>query len=488
MSGSTGDTAVDADRERAALDWLLSFSDWERGIGWSARAAPAEAWNLGRIRLLLDAAGAPDRGLRVVLVAGTKGKGSTSTFLESIVRACGWQTGLYTQPHVHRYRERFRIDGEVVSAKRFADLTDRLRPLVERVAVGAPEAGAPTTFELMTALAVLAFAEAHVDLAIMEVGLGGRLDATNALDPLISVITTIGLDHRQVLGATLAKIAAEKAGILRPGRVAIIARQRRPARDAIAQACKRLGAACRFVGPLRVVRARALENEEADETAAGQLGNGERFRARLRLAGAHQRQNAALAVAAAEALTGDGLPLTGNAVRLGLERAWLPARFEVIANEPTYVIDAAHNVDSARALVDTLWRSGLSAPIWVVLGILRDKDARAVARPLAAIAAGIVATTAPSPRGLAADDLARVCHAAGAREVRVARTVGEALAVAARAAGPHGTVVATGSFTVAGEAREALGLAADQGPPLTLQPPLPRASEEQTEGTSCQSV
>src|SRR3954447_5303314 len=190
-SGETAAGAAVAGRERAALAWLHGFSDWERGVGWNRDAAPEEVWKLGRTRALLDLAGSPDQKLPIVHVAGTKGKGSTVTYLEAIVRAAGWRTVAYTQPHLHTFRERIRVDGQPIEPARLADGVDRLRGLVEQLAERHPDAGAPTTFELTTALAVLAAAEARVDLLIAEVGLGGRLDATNALDTDLAIITLI---------------------------------------------------------------------------------------------------------------------------------------------------------------------------------------------------------------------------------------------------------------------------------------------------------
>lgn len=448
-----------AEREREALAWLFRFSDWERGVGWSRDAAPEEVWKLGRTRALLDLAGSPDRGLRIVHVAGTKGKGSTIAYLEGIVRAAGWRTGVYTQPHLHEYRERIRIDGQLVGQEVFADGVDRLRLLVEHLAELHPEAGAPTTFELTTVLAVLLSVEAGVDLIIAEVGLGGRLDATNALDTDVAVLAKIGLDHRQILGRTLAEIAGEKVAIVRPGQPVVSVRQR-PAAQAVVQSyCAEVGADLATVGALRVVTHGA-----ASEMVAGRLASGETYRARLGLAqllegmGEHQRQNAALAVAAADLLTRFGLELSGEAVRRGLEEAWLPARLELARLRPRTLIDAAHNVDSARALADELGRWH-KQPLWLVLGILRDKDATAILRELLPLADGVVVVTPTSPRALPAEQLAAACARLSDVAVERASSVGAAIERAQQLAGEAGAVAVAGSFATATEARVALGLA-----------------------------
>lgn len=457
--GVTEPSAPPADVEREALNWLFRFADWERGVGWNKDAAPDEAWKLGRTRALLDLAGAPDRDLRIVHIAGTKGKGSTAAYLESIARAAGWRTGLYTQPHLHRYRERIRLDGKLIDAGTFARQVDGLRDLVRRLGESHPDAGAPTTFELTTVLAVLAFAEAAVDVTIVEVGLGGRLDATNALDTDLSVITPIGLDHQQILGRTLAAIASEKAGIIRVRQRVVSARQRAAAARVVEARCRELEAPLEIVPPLRAHRSGTADAGDVSVP----LSTGEVVTATLGLAApgqrpaAHQRQNAAVAVAAAEALRPHGLPLTASAIQRGLAETWLPARQEIVSQRPSIVVDAAHNVDSARALAATL-RQLTTAPIWLVLGMLGDKDAGTVARILARQAAGGIVARPASPRGLPAADLARAWRAVTDVPVEEAPSVAAAVERARERAGSDGAVVVAGSFVTAAEARAALGL------------------------------
>jgi len=441
-AGEAGAASAAADRERSELAWLYGFSDWERGVGWNPDAAPEEAWKLGRTRALLDLAGAPDHGLRIAHVAGTKGKGSTITFLEAVVRAAGWRTAAYTQPHLHTFRERVRLDGRPIDPERFADGVERLQRLTDELAARHPEAGAPTTFELTTVLAVLVAAEAEAGVLIAEVGLGGRLDATNALQTDLAIITRIGLDHRQILGNTLAEIAAEKVAIARPGQTVLSAVQSPPARAVIARHCAEVGARLRVVRPLPVESEAVLG---LTDLLAGPAG--------------HQRQNAALAVAAAEALAEQhGLPLTTPAVEAGLRDAWLPARLELVGLHPRTLLDAAHNVDSARVLAEEL-RSWTDRPLWLVLGILRDKDARAILRVLLPLADGAIVVTPPSPRALPATSLAAACRAVAAVPVEEAPSTGAALELARARAGPAGGVAVAGSFTTASEARAALGLA-----------------------------
>ena len=414
--------------QRSALEWLLGFSDPELGIGWNPRASRTARWRLGRMRALLRFAGDPDRQMRVVLIAGTKGKGSTAAFLASILHTAGLQAGLFTSPHLQTYRERVRIDGAMLGDSDFARAIDRLRPLVLRLRREHPAAGEPTTFELTLLLAVRAFADRGCAVAIIEVGLGGRLDATNALDPAVSVITSISYDHTAILGRTLGAIATEKAGIVRRGRPALVAVQRPAAARAIERICRATGADRRVVQPLGV---------HAD----------------LALTGDHQRQNAALAIAAARALGADE-----DAIANGLRTAIWPARFERVRGRPPIVLDGAHNGASAEALARTLRQERDGRRLVLVVGINRDKDARAVIGPLAKMASAVVATRSSSPRALDPADVARVAGRGARIPVTTAANVPAALAAARKAAGPDGLVCVAGSLALAAAARTALGL------------------------------
>jgi dihydrofolate synthase/folylpolyglutamate synthase len=407
---------------RDSLEWLFSLADQERGVGWNPRASADSQWNLGRTRALLDLAGAPDRQLRLALVAGTKGKGSTCAMLASILGVAGVRCGLYTKPHLQAYRERIRVDGRAISA---ADLAVHLETFRQFSQALPPAAGEPTTFEVTTAVALEVFASQGCRIAVVEVGLGGRLDATNATDPELSVITSISYDHTAILGRTLGAIAGEKAGILRPDRQALLAVQRPAAMRSLRRACDAVGAICRVVPP--------LEHDVA-------------------LAGAHQRQNAALAVAAAKALIPD---VRTTDIDAGLARIQWPGRFEIVGD---VVLDGAHNDASAVALAETLraYARDRGRPVDLVVGINRDKDARAVLRPLVGVAEQVWATqTSGNPRVLPAADLGRLCQQLGAR-TRVEPDLARALEQARQS--PERIVCVTGSLLLVGQARRALGL------------------------------
>jgi len=427
-----GTPSVSADFARA-LEWLYSFSDMERGVGWNSRSSPRLEWNLRRTRVLLDLAGAPDRKMICVLVAGTKGKGSTATMLARILSASGVRTGLYTKPHLQTYRERIRVDGAAIDETEFAAGVDALRPLASELARRLAEAGAPTTFELTTVLAIAHFAKHACQVAVVEVGLGGRLDATNAVDPHVSVITPISHDHTKLLGSRLSQIALEKAGVLRPGRVAILAPQQATARATLLRQCAALPAEAREVEPLslRLVPRYALA-----------------------LRGDHQRVNAAVAIAAAQALAEHGVPVRGDAAG-ALRDLTVPGRFEVVPGEPTTILDGAHNDGSALALARALEREFPRRRVRLVIGVMQDKDARAVVRPLLERASAVFATRPPGPRGLEAAKLARLVRGV---EVTVIDDPADALR-AARASARRGEVVCvTGSLALVGRARDVLDL------------------------------
>jgi dihydrofolate synthase / folylpolyglutamate synthase len=359
----------------------------------------------------------------VALVAGTKGKGSTCAMLASILGAAGVRCGLYTKPHLQTYRERIRVDGRAISEAALTQELERFRTLSERLPVAA---GEPTTFEVTTALALDYFACEGCQVAVVEVGLGGRLDATNATEPELSVITSISYDHTAILGRTLGAIATEKAGILRRHRAALLAEQRPAAMRALRSACRRVGARCRAVAPL-----------ERD----------------VPMSGVHQRQNAALAIEAAHILCPN---LSQTAIDGGLQRLRWSGRFEVVGERPPIVLDGAHNGASAEALAQTLRTFAAGRPVRLVIGINRDKDARAVLRPLLALANRVWATQASgNPRALAAEDLARVCRRQGAHAI-AQRTVARALEEASN--GPGDVVCVAGSLALVGQARTALGL------------------------------
>jgi len=417
-----------------SLDWLLGFSDATRGVGWNARSNPSLEWNLRRTRVLLDLLGRPDRRLAIVLVAGTKGKGSTAALLASLLAASGVRAGLYTKPHLQSYRERIRVDGEIISMADLDKGIAGLRPPLRAMRRHIPTAGQPTTFELTTALALAHFAATGCAVAVVEVGLGGRFDATNATDPHISVITPISHDHMRELGTSLGQIAWEKAGVLRPGRIAIVARQDATVARVLRKAARSVAAAPREISPLSA-------------TVAKRYG--------LALRGAHQRQNAALAIAASRALAEHGVPFREQAIGRGLRQLRWPGRFELMPGRPPIVLDGAHNDGSAKALAVAIGAELHGRRVRLIIGMMNDKDARAVVRALEPIASAGYVTRPDSPRAANPGEIARLFHRV---PVRAFDDLASALDAARADARIGETLCVTGSLALVGQARELLGL------------------------------
>jgi dihydrofolate synthase/folylpolyglutamate synthase len=388
----------------------------------AARAAQGVRLDLAPFRALLDALDHPERQLPTVLVAGTNGKGSTAALLDAVARAAGLRVGLTTSPHLERLGERIRIGGEELAHGELAALLDEIfeRAEARRIAT-------PTYFEATIAAAFLAFARYGAELALVEVGLGGRLDATNAADPILAVVTPVQLDHRELLGETLDAIAREKAGIFRSGVPALVAPQEPAADLALAAAAARLGAPLhRVADEVRRVAAewRGLAGHRLRfETAARS------YALDLALAGEHQIANAATAVRGAELLAARFPTIDAAAIANGIAQARWPGRLELIElpSVPTRVLlDAAHNPDGCAALARFLDRLG--EPFDLLFGALADKEVERMLPPLAARARRIVLTRPESERALAPERL--VALAAGNANVRVVERPADALAAA----------------------------------------------------------
>ncbi len=430
---------------------------------------PGRSANMIRIDRLLRRLGRPERDLATVLIAGTKGKGSTAAMLAAIEEAAGRRVGLYTKPHLVDYRERIRVNGRLISEEELASLVEEVRPHVE---AGAGEAeGAPTYFEVSVALALLHFVRTRADLAILEVGLGGRLDATNICDPLVSVITPISLDHTDVLGRTLAAIAAEKAGIIRPGRVLVTAPQPPEAEEVLRAVCLQSDA--------RLVRvADRLAWTHGSMTATEQ-----RFHLRgadeygwivMPLVGRHQVINAATAVTAAEELAGAGFPLPsstfpdglGGAVSRGLAGLRWPGRVEVVRENPTVIVDVAHNVAAMQALRDALHEVWPGHRLILVFGMVATHDHEGPAAVIAPLADTVITTRPEHIRPLPPERLAAAVLPY-APHVEIVSDRNAAIARALDVARPRDVICVTGSFYLAGEVRARL-----------LAPPAAPAAQE----------
>jgi dihydrofolate synthase/folylpolyglutamate synthase len=411
---------------------------------------PYHEVKLRRMRHLLELLGDPHTQLRSVLIAGTKGKGSTAVMVAEVLQAAGLRVGLTVKPHLVDYRERIQVDGHPISPSDLASLVERVRPAVE--ANRSLPWGPPTYVETTVAMAFLHFVRASVDVAVVEVGIGGRLDATNVLTPLVSVITPISFDHTDLLGDTLDAIAREKAGIIRPGGRVACAPQPPEARAVIAATCGELGARLVEVGKDVVIAACRPSLEGVDAVIDGVRA---RYEVHLPLLGRHQAVNAATAVAALELLEEGGYRVGPQAVQGGLARVRWPARVELLGTRPYTLVDVGHNPASMQALCETLDELFAGRRVVAVFGMLRTKDYRSVTALLAPRADVVIATTPDNPHALPAEELAEVARPY-APHVEAVPDRQEAVARAVALAGPEDVLVVTGSFYLVGEARERL--------------------------------
>ena len=446
---------------QAALDWLMGRINFERtaAIPYNQRQL-----KLDRMRQLLTRLGQPDAGMKIIHVAGTKGKGSTSAMIGAMLTAAGFRTGLFSSPHLDRIEERFAIDGRACTGGEFVALVDQLRPVVrvmdEEAAADGDPTGGPTYFEVTTAMALLHFVERRVDAAILEVGLGGRLDSTNVCLPAASVITSISFDHMKQLGNTLASIACEKAGIIKPGVPVVCGVIEPEPQRVIAEAAREHG--CRLI-QLGVDFDFQYHppGEDCGSIDFSSTSAGDELRlvgVRLAMRGPHQAANAAVALAAIAELRHQGWCVSSDAMRVGLSQAALPGRVEILAGEPTIVLDTAHNPASARALVETLAELPRPGRRTLVLSVSRDKDVRAIARELAPhFDRFIVTQYRENPRAVAAEKLAEIVRqllTGNGAEVTVRRTPHEAWSYVCQTATPTERVCITGSFYLTAEMRQ----------------------------------
>lgn len=422
------------------LDWLLGLQAMGIKMG------------LSNIRELLTRLGDPQEEFRSVHVAGTNGKGSVSAMVSSILRAQGYRTGLYTSPHMVDFRERIQLDGTQISRKHLCRLALEVQGHVQDMCLVRPET-CPTFFEVTTALAFLYFAEMKADWTVVEVGMGGRLDATNVIQPECTVITRIGLEHTQYLGETLGAIAGEKAGIIKE-EVPVVSAEEHPEALAVirAQAEERHAR-------LRLVREgvdyRLLSSDlQGTKVRLCRMG----AEVALPLLGSYQGSNAATAYSVIEALRGRGHVISDEAVRTGLGRVRWPGRLELVKRRPNLIFDATHTPQGAEAVARDLARL-VPGELFLVMGVLKDKDLEGVVSPFARLATKAYAVAPLTDRAFTPEEVREVLS----RYVpcQLAPSVMEGLRLALAESGPEGTILVTGSIYTIGEAKawwEANGL------------------------------
>jgi dihydrofolate synthase/folylpolyglutamate synthase len=467
-------------------------------LGHELAQTPSHKFDLAHMRVLLKALENPEKKFPSVLIAGTNGKGSTAASLASILQASGLRTGLYTSPHLVRINERIRIEGGQIPDDKFALIHDLVERTAERLVEDGELPWHPSFFEMLTAMAFEHFATSKVDIAVLEVGMGGRLDATNVVDPRLSVICDIALDHQKFLGNSIAEIAHEKAGIIRPGGVIVTLPQMPEANDVIGNTVlekdARVISAVPYVPPVSPASPRYFEasrNPAADQVeifedcrallyrtggharphmgraepicSAGPISRyplhvlGKEILVETPLVGRHQLRNVALALAAAEELQKQGLPVTADSIERGIRETRWPGRFQVIPGSPEIVLDVAHNPAGAWALRSTLSSWYGDRRLIFVFGAMRDKAIGEIAEILFPLVERVIVTSADNPRSATAEEI-REAAARTQSEIESHPDVASAVAHARELAGADGILVITGSIYIVGEAMRTLGV------------------------------
>lgn len=440
-----------------ALDYLYQFVDYS--LTKQDRLAAAK-FDLQRMVDLMHLLGDPQNAYPIIHVAGTKGKGSTAAMIASVLQAAGYKTGLYTSPHLQDFCERIKINGQNISHNKLVELVEQIKPSVAKI-------DELTTFELTTALGFKAFADAGVEVAVFEVGLGGRLDATNILSPLVSVITSLSYDHMAVLGDTLALIAAEKAGIIKPGRPVVLAPQEDSARKVVEAIARERSAPLTLIG--EDLHYASLQHtfsgqfiqlwEKTDQSKMDVLienpnkSDWQPTTLEIPLLGYHQVQNAATAFAAIEIARSEGIKISDKAILDGFASVEWPGRFEVINESPLMIVDSAHNLDSALKLRLALDDYVGDRKATLIFGASEDKDIKGMFSVLIPRIHHLIATQSTHPRAMQAIKLVELAHQFG-RSATATEDIREALQKAVELVNDDEVIIVAGSIFVAAAARE----------------------------------
>ena len=433
---------------RSALKYISGLTNYEKSL--KELYSPGNV-DLERVRELLRRLGSPESGLGIVHIAGTKGKGSTAAMISSVLQKAGYRVGLFTSPHLHTFRERVQINRYPISAKDFARGIERVKPHVEELnAVG--EHGYITTFEALTAMALLYFAEKEIEALVFEVGVGGRLDATNVVTPEVSVITSISRDHTELLGETLPEIAGEKAGIIKEGVPVVVAPQAPEVEEVIGTIARDRGSEMVNVGRESVWRALGHDTQ-GQSLLIRDIEN--EYRLSMPLLGDHQQENAATAIAALTVLRRKGWNISNSDITDGFADIRWAGRMEELGRRPLAIADGAHNGDSARRLREALLKYYEFGKAVLVVGVSADKNVEDIASELLPIASTVILTRSRHMRAAEPTDIA----GAFTRPDIIVETTGsvkEALTRAREIASEEDLICVTGSVFVVGEAIEAV--------------------------------
>ena len=429
-----------------ALDYIYSYIDYEQ----VPRLAYNEVnYDLRRMHELLARLGNPHLKATSVHIAGTKGKGSVAAMIASVLDASGYTTGLYTSPHLTFLNERIRVDGELISNEELVALVEKLKPDIEAVDEKATY-GHLTTFEVMTALAFAYFGLKGVDFQVLEVGLGGRLDATNVIQPEVCIITSISFDHTEVLGDSLAQIAAQKAGIIKPGSIVVTSPQLDEVARIIEDACRNCGARLVRVGSDVTWQSLNFDSNRQLFKVKGRLGS---YKLSLPLLGYYQLENAATAVAALEVLAERGFNIFPDSIINGLARVEWPGRFQILGHHPLLVVDGAHNPDSARKLKESLEQYFDFDRAILVIGTSFDKDIAGIVSELFSLFDKVIVTRSRHPRAVEPAPVVAEFARRGI-QAQVVDDVPSALSLSLALAGNRDLICVTGSLFVVAEAIE----------------------------------
>jgi dihydrofolate synthase/folylpolyglutamate synthase len=436
-----------------AEDYILSFTDYEKIPGIAYTSAN---YDLRRMEKLLQPLGNPHLGTRTVHIAGTKGKGSTAAMIAQTLIAAGYRTGLFTSPHLHTLRERIRINGAMISKADFAALVTELEPIVESVNKQA-DFGQLTTFEILTAVVFTYFKKNRVDFQVLEVGLGGRLDATNVVKPDVCVITSLSLDHTEILGNNLAEIAAEKAGIIKPSCIVVTAPQVEDAAQVIRQVCHQQRARLIQVGQDIMWHKTGGDLYRQTLTVSTKSGH---YDLNIPLLGDHQLENATVALAVIEALISLGTDISLQNIEKGFSQVSWPGRLQILSREPTIVVDGAHNAYSMRKLVTAIKEYFDYKMCFVIFGTSCDKDISGMAQELQPLSNHIIVTSSSHPRAAPIQSLVEKFNSLGVQTI-VVENVAEALSRALALAKKTDLILITGSLFVVAEAIDYITKTAD---------------------------
>ncbi|MBM4065662.1 MAG: bifunctional folylpolyglutamate synthase/dihydrofolate synthase [Planctomycetes bacterium] len=449
-----------------ALAFLYKAIDYEKLISYQYNAS---TFSLDRMVKMLEYVGNPHKSFPSIHITGTKGKGSTSIMMSTILEHAGLRTGLFTSPHLIDLKERIQINNQNISEEEFAGSLNKLRPYIQHLRDTAPSAS-PTFFEILTAVAMLYFKKKQVDMAVLEVGLGGRLDSTNVVIPQVSVITNVGLDHTAILGNTLSSIAYEKAGIIKQGVPVVSAVESPEALSVIEKTCKEKDARLYLLGRdiwisdfgFRISDFGLGNSVIYPQSERGLLCKIRTWRHTypeifLPLVGAHQAKNCALALGALEIMREQGtISIDDETIRKALAQVYCPARVEVIGKNPLIILDYAHTVDSMKSLRESIQGNFKFNKLILVLGFSQDKDLDNILKEIVSVGDSILVTQSKNPRAAAPEDLCKRIERLCGKHAEILDNTHDAVVAAKKKASKEDLLCITGSAYIAGEAKQTL--------------------------------